>query len=278
MCEIDYSQLEVVNQGVLTGCKGMIRDLNKGIDFHIKRLSSIMNEAYDTLYYKHHELHDPVIGDARTGAKVYSFQAQYGAGVNTIAYDTGMSKETVKQLFKADEALYPGIKPWYDKLEREIDRTARPCGQFVFVKGQRIEAKRGYCDMPEGTRLVWEQHETPAFLHDKGKYVGFSPTERKNYPAQMLGGHIMQYSLGKVFRWFLANDMFNGEVLMVNTVHDCMWLDGLAHRLPTVAKGAQAIMEAIPQFFKYSYGMDIPVAYPCEAEIGDDMYDMTVLH
>lgn len=238
-----------------------------------------MNEAYETLYHKHHVLEDPVIGEARTGAKKYSFLSQYGGGIDTIVYDTGMPKEQVEKLAKADDMLYPGIKPWYDQLEYNVESSATPCGEFVFVNGDRIELRRGYYDLPEGTRLAWTQHETPDFVQARGKLVGFSPTERKNYPCQSLGGHIMQCSVGLIWRWGLSVDFLNGAMLMVNTVHDCIWLDCKSQEIAEyAASNCRAIMQATPQIFNNKYSMSIDVPYPAEAEIGQDMYDMHKFH
>ena len=279
MVEVDYSQLEVVNQGVLTEDTQLRIDLQNGVDFHIKRLTALMNEAYEVLYHKHHVLEDPVIGEARTGAKKYSFLSQYGGGIDTIVYDTGMPKEQVEKLAKADDTLYPGIKPWYDQLEYLVESSALPCGEFVFINGDRLELRRGYYDLPEGTRLTWIQHETPDFVQARGKLVGFSPTERKNYPCQSLGGHIMQCSVGLIWRWGLSHDFCNGDMLIVNTVHDCIWLDCRTQEIAEfAAKAVRDIMQATPQIFNSKYGMHIDVPYPAEAEIGADMYDMTKFH
>lgn len=279
MGEVDFSQLEVVNQGVLTGDVQLRRDLNNKVDFHIKRLTVLMNEAYEVLWKKHHVDEDPVIGEARNGAKKFSFLSQYGGGIDTIVYDTGLAKDVVQALASADEKMYPGIKAWYDDLEYLINSSAVGCGKYEYINGQRIELRRGYFDMPEGTRLSWTEYEAPEFVKARGKLVGFKPTERKNYPCQSLGGHIMQMAVGNIFRWGLQHDFFNGQLKMVNTVHDCIWLDGATKEITEAGcRAAKAIMEATPQIFNKLYGMSIDVPYPAEAEIGKDMFDMHVLH
>ena len=279
MVEVDFSQLEVVNQGTLTGDQQLRQDLRSGVDFHIKRLTALMDEAYEVLYHKHHVEEDPYIGDMRTGAKKYSFLSQYGGGIDTIVYDTGMDRDKVVALSQADEQLYPGVAEWYNNLEYIIESSATPCGEFVYIDGQRIELARGYFDMPEGTRLTWNQYEAPDFIKARGKLVGFKPTERKNYPCQSLGGHIMQMSLGKIWRWGLSHDFFGVMWFLLITVHDCIWNDCFNEEIAVMtAKGCQAIMQATPQIFNKLYGMYIDVPYPAEAEIGSDMYSMTVLH
>jgi hypothetical protein len=118
-------------------------------------------------------------------------------------------------------------------------------------------------------------------MHKQGKFTGFSPTERKNYPVQGFGGEIVQTMLGKVFRYFLENDRFDGKVLLVNTVHDCLLLDGTdMETIKPVALEVQRILESVPEVFNKAFPdtLNIVVPFPCETEIGDDLFDMSVLH
>lgn len=279
MAEVDYSQLEVVCLGVLTGDKQLVQDLNDGVDFHIKRLSAKLKRDYQELWDLHHVTGDPEIDEERTKAKVYSFQSQYGAGITTIAYDTGMTVAEVKALSDADEQLYPGVKPFYADLDYIRETNSFLTGEFLYIAGERHPVRRGYWDSPTGTRYTWTQKETPDFIKDKlGKFMGFSPTELKNYPSQGLGGEIMQILLGKVFRYFIANKRFDGQVLLVNTVHDCLWLDGLDTVLPHVTKQVSKILECVPQVLTHNYNFDVPVPFPVEAEIGKNMLEMEVIH
>lgn len=276
--EIDYSQLEVVNQGLLTGDEQLIADLNNKVDFHCKRLAFKKSLTYEAVWQACHVDNDAAMIDERTDAKVYSFQSQYGASDYTIAYDTGMPVEEVAKLRAADETLYPGIKKFDMMLERHIATTAYPINKTLYIQGEKVHVCRAHWDSPTGTRYCWEQQETPDFVQAKGKLIGFSPTERKNYPAQGLGGEIIEIMVGKVFRFFLANDRFQGNVLMTNTVHDCMWLDGVTGWLEPVAIQVANIMECVPQVFKYAYNIDVPVPFPVELEIGLDLYDTVVMH
>ena len=279
MSEIDYSQLEVVVQGVLTRDPQLMRDLNDKVDFHLKRLSVKLNRAYDELWDLHHKQEDPVIGEQRTGAKVFSFQRAYGAGVATIVDDTGMSKSDVEALVAAEEQLYPGISAFDRKLERAIETNRVPTEFKLFLDGVVFARGEAHWDSPTGTRYMWREDITPVFLHKHGKYTGFSPTERKNYPVQGTGGEIVQAMLGKVFRYFIENDRFGGKLLLVNTVHDCIWLDGEADLVAKHAPIIQGILESVPEVFNKAFPkLNVEVPFPCETEVGDDMFKMTVLH
>ena len=126
MAEIDYSQLEVVIQGVLSRDPQLMQDLNDRVDFHCKRLSAKLNEDYDHVWRMCHEVKDDEYKKGRTNAKTFSFQRAYGAGVETIANDTGMPKSEVEALVEAEERLYPGVLKFDKDLEAGINNNRVP--------------------------------------------------------------------------------------------------------------------------------------------------------
>ena len=105
MAEIDYSQLEVVVQGVLSRDKQLMEDLNNKVDFHCKRLAAKLGEDYDSVWNKCHKEEDATYKAMRTNAKIFSFQRAYGAGAETIATETGMARSEAEELIAAEERL-----------------------------------------------------------------------------------------------------------------------------------------------------------------------------
>ncbi len=203
----------------------------------------------------------------------------YGAGADTIANETGMPRSEVDALIEAEERLYPLVKKFDNDLEAEINANRIPTANNLFIEGVAFKQGESHWDSPTGTRYIWREGIAPEFMHKHGKYTGFSPTERKNYPVQGFGGEIVQTMLGIVFRYMLENDRFNGDILLVNTVHDCLWLDGKGEQFETVTRKVQEILESVPQVFNEAFDeLDITVPFPCESEIGTDMFDMNVLH
>lgn len=281
MAEIDYSQLEVVVQGVLSKDPQLCQDLRDRIDFHCKRLSAKLNEPYDEVKKKAKDESHPdhaKYSAMRTDAKVFSFQRAYGAGNATIAAATGMPLADVEALAEAEMKLYPKVALFDQMLEKAINQSRIPTNNKIFIEGVAFTQGEGHWDSPTGTRYVWREGITPEFMHKHGKYTGFSPTERKNYPVQGFGGEIVQTMLGKVMRYMLDNNRFDGKVLLVNTVHDCVLLDGHKDVLPTVAKEVQRILEQVPEVFNELYpSLDITVPFPCETEVGNDLFDMHVI-
>jgi DNA polymerase-1 len=280
MAEIDYSQLEVVVQGVLTKDKQLCEDLNNRVDFHCKRLATKLGEDYGHVLHKCKVENDELYGKMRTGAKAFSFQRAYGAGVAAIVLATGMSKTEVEALVSAEETLYPTVKKFDQVLELHINNNATKSGGQIFHNGIAFNQKQSTWNSPTGTMYKWKQGITPEFMHEKGKYTGFSPTERKNYPVQGEGGFIMQTMLGIVWRYFVANDYFNGDVLLVNSVHDCLLLDGRDDKtLKPVREDVHRILETVPTVFNNAYPeLKVSVPFPVETEVGHDLFNMTVEH
>ena len=275
MAEIDYSQLEVVVQGVLSRDKQLMADLNNKVDFHIKRLSAKINRPYDELWHLHHKQKCPEIGVLRTNVKDFSFQRAYGAGAAAIAFATGMSEDDVKELIRLEEIAYPGLVKFDDMLAQEIVDNRIPTAHKLFLEGIAFTQGESHWDSPTGTRYVWRENLAPEWMHKSGKYTGFKPTERKNYPVQGFGGEIVQTMLGRVFRYFMKHDNFNGDILLVNTVHDCVLLDGHGPQFEKVVKDVQAILESVPQVFNHLYPkLKVEVPFPCESEVGPSLFDM----
>lgn len=77
MLEIDYSQLEVVVQGLLSGDPNLIRDLNSKIDFHCKRVALKHGISYEEAVARCKDENHPEYKfwkGERTKAKNFSFQ------------------------------------------------------------------------------------------------------------------------------------------------------------------------------------------------------------
>jgi len=273
MVEIDYSQLEVVVQACLTRDKQLIVDLNNGVDFHCKRLSAKLGEDYASVKAKSKT--DPAYSAMRTNIKAFTFQRAYGAGATKIAASTGMSVEEVEELIRVEELMYPGISAFDGLVEASIDATRRVTNNRVSVAGNTFQLSVGYWDSPTGTHYVWSESEVPKFLHRHGKFVGFSPTERKNWPVQGDGGFIVQAMLGYLFRNFSSCNNYDGKAYLVNTVHDCVWIDVHKDVADQVVPTAKAILEAVPQMYSKAFNITVPVKFPVDAEIGVNMLDLS---
>lgn len=274
MVEIDYSQLEVVVMGLLSLDTNLCRDLNNKVDFHCKRVALKNSVSYEFALDACKNEDHPEYSEwkkERTKCKIFSFQRAYGAGAALIAAETGMDVEEVKALIEAEDKEYPGVTKFNAAVEREVTETSEP-----FHDGERgyRTFRRGTYQAVTGTTYSFRSYDAPDYLRRKGITDTFSPTEMKNYPVQGTGGELVQMVLGQLWRWFVRNDFFGGKAYLVNTVHDCVWADCHHTVLDRVVAGMVKIMQAIPHFLKHFFGINCPVGFPVDAEVGDNMLDL----
>ncbi|MCY1708372.1 DNA polymerase [Pannonibacter sp. SL95] len=274
--EADYSQLEVVVQGVLSGDRQLCEDLRNRIDFHCKRVSASRGCTYEEAVEWCKNEDNPKYPEwkpIRTKAKNFSFQRAYGAGAPAIADSTGMSLDEVQALIVAEEALYPGVTTFNDGVEKTVLETAEPF-QAQDDNGVWKTYRRGYWVSPTGTRYSWRSYDAPAFMRKRGTPDSFSPPEMKNYPVQGTGGEFVQAIIGLLWRHFVQRDFYNNSAFLVNTVHDCIWIDCKKEVRDEVFADVQRIMESIPKYFNNRYGMQIDVPFPVEVETGNNMNEL----
>ena len=195
----------------------------------------------------------------------------YGAGAKKISATTGISLEAVEAMIEAEDALYPGVPKFHADVQRSIERTARPF--FDPVLG--MACKRGYWQSPTGTLYGFRSYPAPAYLKKQGIMDSFMPTEIKNYPTQGESGFFVQAVLGKLIRHFIKCGFYGGKAYLVNTVHDCIWVDCHKDVLHVVAENVKRIMQGIPEMFNAIFDMEIDVPFPVEVEVGANMYDLT---
>lgn len=278
MIEIDYSQLEIVIQGLLSGDKQLIKDLLNKVDFHCKRVAVKYKISYeDAVKFCKDETHKDhkLWKGRRTKCKEFSFQRAYGAGAPKISMTTGMTIEEVKEMIRIEDELYPGILLFNKMVEDSVKKSSKPFKDYT--KGGKIYYK-GYYQAPTGTRYCFRTYDAPDWLQERGVDQNFKPTELKNYPIQGTGGEIVQIVLGKLWRHFVKKDNYGGKALLCNTVHDCVWADSHKDVTKEVATDMKKIMEAVPQYLDELYGMDCPVPFPVEVETGPNMFDLKVMH
>lgn len=274
MAEIDYSQLEVVVQGLLSNDKQLVEDLNNKVDFHCKRVSAKFDIPYEDAlrWCKDENLPEYATWQPRRqGVKEFSFQRAYGAGASAIALATGMPKEDIEALIISEEKLYPGIVDFNAEVQSTVEASAE--GFHDPERGYR-PFRKGQWQSPTGTVYSWRSWDSPKFMRDRGIMDSFSPPELKNYPIQGTGGEIVQIVLGILWRWFISTDNFGGKALLVNSVHDCVWFDLCNEVVDEVMAGSKRIMEAVPMYLKMYYGMECPVPFPVDVEVGDNMLDL----
>ena len=272
--EIDYSQLEVVVMGLLSDDPKLVADLLSKVDFHCVRVAAREGCTYDEAkeWCKNEDAIQYAVWSVfRTECKVFSFQRAYGAGASTIALSANMAIDVVKEMITMEERMYPGVETFHTGVEKEINVTA-----VAFrdpERGYRVYRK-GTWQAPTGTLYGWRSWDAPKFMKDRGITDTFSPPEIKNYPTQGTGGEIVQMILGVLFRYFNKMENWGGRAFMTNTVHDCIWFDMHPDVVDDVMAVSKQIMESVPQLLKHFFGIDCPVPFPTDAEVGPNMLEL----
>lgn len=279
----DFSSLEVYCQAWLTRPKFLIKDLLEGLDLHCVRLAAKEAKPYEEVLKlcKGYFQDDGTFIDAieewdykRTGAKVFSFQRAYGAGVATIAKATGMSIEDVQALIDAENARYPEIDSYFAGLEQEIERNAVPTTNFSahpMNPAVRVQMRISRIRTPDGKRYTFRSHPSQGWQLKRGITSTFSPTERMNYPVQGLGAQAMKAAMWLLVREFYLRENWNGRAVLVNTVHDAAYRDAHPDVSLESSTVMHACMEAASDFIAYWFKWDIPLPVPTDSVRGANM-------
>lgn len=279
----DFSSLEVYCQAWLTKPKLLIKDLLEGLDLHCVRLAAKEAKPYEEVLKlcKGYFQDDGTFIDAieewdykRTGAKVFSFQRAYGAGVATIAKATGMSIEDVQALIDAENARYPEIDSFFAGLEQEIERNAVPTTNFSahpLNPAVRVQMRISRIRTPDGKRYTFRSHPSQGWQLKRGITSTFSPTERMNYPVQGLGAQAMKSAMWLAVREWYKRDNFGGRCVLVNTVHDACYFDTAPEVREEAAALLHACMTAASQFMEFWFKWELPLPVPSDTVLGKNM-------
>lgn len=279
----DFSSLEVYCQAWLTKPKLLVKDLLEGLDLHCVRLAAKEAKPYEEVLKlcKGYFQDDGTFIDAieewdykRTGAKVFSFQRAYGAGVATIAKATGMSVEDVQALIDAENARYPEIDTYFSGLEQEIERNAVPTTNFSahpMNPAVRVQMRISRIRTPDGKRYTFRSHPSQGWQLKRGITSTFSPTERMNYPVQGLGAQAMKSAMWLAVREWYKRGNFDGRCVLVNTVHDACYFDTAPEVREEAAALLHACMTAASQFMEFWFKWELPLPVPSDTVLGKNM-------
>ena len=276
----DFTALEVYIQAILTGDQQLIKDLQAGLDMHCVRVSQKENIPYEEAVLRCKGDKDKGI-DAlkewsakRTKAKVFSFQRAYGAGAAKISESAKIPIEEVEALIKAEEARYPGVERYYERITAEIKANSKPTQKFANhpeVPGLMCNFRKSYLRTPDNKLYSYRESASPEFLAKRGTATSFSPTEIKNYVVQGEGGEWAKAAMWLAIRAFYARGNFGGLGLLVNQVHDALYADADASVAEECAALLEACMLAASEFMEWYFDWIVPVPVPSETVMGTNM-------
>lgn len=272
----DFSSLEVYVQAILTGCKQLIEDLKSGLDLHVVRLAAKEGMSYDDVFALcKGDKYDKEWDYKRTGAKVYSFQRAFGAGSKKIADSTGMAIEDVEALSAAEDKRYPEIPTYYEDITKRIKMSATEGRTLPHPEhpGVICRLHRSTFRTPDGKVYSYQEQPSPEYLVKKGILSSFSPTEIRNYVVQGTGGEWAKAAMYLAVMAFYARKNFGGRALLVNQVHDAVYVDSHPDVAFEAAALLHACMEAASDFMVYTFDWNIPLPVPSDTTWGASMMD-----
>lgn len=270
----DFSSLEVYVQAVLTGCKQLIADLKSGLDLHVVRLAAKEHMTYEEVYALcKGDKYDKEWDYKRTGAKVYSFQRAYGAGIKKIAESTGMAEDEVQALSDAEDKRYPEVPQYYADITATIKSNRKSARTLPHpdLPGVICHLGESYLRAPSGKLYTYNEQPSPEYLCKKGITASFSPTEIRNYIVQGEGGEWMKAAMWLTLRAFYERRNFDGQALIVNTVHDASYVDAAGPVAFEAACLLHASMELASEFMESWFSWTIPVPVPSDTSWGKSM-------
>jgi DNA polymerase-1 len=286
----DFSSLEVYVQAILTKCRQLILDLKAGLDMHCVRVGQTFGIPYEEAVRRckgytndagEYIPAEPLWEARRTKAKVFSFQRAYGAGAAKIAESTKMPVAEVEALITAENARYPEIEDFNARLADTLEARKEDTGHYVqhpSIPGLTCHLRKASWRTPDGKLYAWKESPAPEFLAKRpasrgGKAQSFSPTETKNYPVQGTGGEWAKAAMWLAVKEFARMQNFNGGALLVNQVHDALYLDATEDCAYEAAVLLHACMEEASTFMEYYFGWLVPVPVPSDTTWGATMGD-----
>lgn len=282
--EIDFSQLEVWALAIITGDTKLKEDILDGLDQHCLNASLIYDVPYEEFkaIYKDesHELQS-TYSVYRGKAKALTFMMQYGAGINALMAETGLPEEKINAVMDGTAKRYPQVGKYFATITEEINSNVKEFNVPIIQGGGTygITKYNGYHKSITGTLYSY-------LVEKRFKKLQASPTIIKNYSIQGFGGEIVQVILGRLYRKFkelgwTSFEVSNGDKpLLLNTVHDCIWLDTPDTEDTSVSHVSKICMDIMTNVYDiYNYcdlKMDLPLNAECE--YGNDFYTMQHLH
>lgn len=277
----DFTSLEIYIQAILTGCRQLIDDLKAGLDMHCLRVSQKEGIPYEEAVLKC-KGSDTVAAlpewvKKRDGAKEFSFQRAYGAGIFKIAETTGMTEEEVQALADAEAERYPEIEVYFQRITEAIEQSTKLTGVKVphpDFPAKIVELGRGYHRTPDGKLYSWRQNPAPKYIVERsGKWASYSPPEVKNYEVQGGGAEWAKAAMWLAVRAYYSLQNFDGKAVLVNQVHDACYADAAEEVAPKAAALLHVAMEHASPFIETYFNWPQPVYVPSDTTWGSSMIE-----
>lgn len=271
--EADYKALEVVALADFSGDENLQEALRQGKDMHLVRVAAKTGRDYDELVAIYADEEHPEyewVANERDKIKAPSFAYQYGATARGIAYATGYAVDDAQAFIDREKELFPDVERFADTVAGEVSDNSTTFREMADDGSFRI-FRKGYWKSPSG--MEYEFREYPfAYWLDGERHEGmdYKPTQMRNYPIQGESSFFVQCACSWVLRWLIEENFYDGRVVIVNTVHDAIYLDVHNDVLKEVAPILREIMESVPEGMS-ELGYNLTMPYPVDVTAGPNM-------
>lgn len=256
LLNFDYGQLEIVALAYLSKDKQLIRDIEEGLDIHTELYKEMYSSSPDK--------------DQRKVFKRLSFGLIYGAGVNTLAENAGVSVAVAKNFVNTFYTRYEGVKQWHDTLLEDVKRVRINLGD---KSESGIPLGAAIQQMVTNRLLIYKEYENK---YKKGT-TSFSPTEVKNYPVQSFAtGDIVPTMLGVLIReWLSWDETFRNGCIPVCTVHDSVVFDCKPEYVERAMELIPSILVKVEQALKNTFSIEFGVKVKVGRSAGANWKEQT---
>lgn len=297
---IDWSQLEMYIAAWNSGDEQLVKDLQNGLDFHCQSLAFAKQLDYDFIWNKCHKEDDPEYVLLRKKAKGITFQKEYGAGIKTVAKDTGLSEELVSQVFEALDNKYWKLKMFKEHVLETARNNMQPSNMKYLPTKQRKGGKNGRRFTVHGYELLpVECGNTRYYDNELLRNVGYYQTnygkiysfeeyaaldkngnirrnlsvpQTKNYTSQGGAADVVAACSIDVQEYCLQ---YKESIKYVSQIHDSYWLyvkeKEISRHVPIICD----IMENVPKSLKKHLNVDLDIPFKVEVTIGTNFAEMT---
>lgn len=267
---VDYSQLEIIWQAFVTRDKRLIEDVINNVDFHVLRLALKERKSYEEVFDLTKVKQIPEWIEKRNSIKhEFSFKRAYGAGAKSIAEGIGFSIEEVKALIKAEEALYPQLTEFFNRV-RSTARVRYKPDTHKSESGKSLGT--GFYQCVTGRIYHFKEYESK--WKDK-IFTDFSMPQVRNYPIQGgATGDMVQIVMGRLNDLiFQYREAFDGQLHLINQVHDSMIFDVHEQHLDTACHFINKVLSNSPQILKETIGLDFDLPLKTDMSYGRNWKD-----
>ena len=182
-----------------------------------------------------------------------------------------MSYDEVQKLADTEDAMYPDVAKYFARVTKALVDTA-----------SQSHGTEGFYDSPSGNRWYFEGERSNR-LKGMAAPLRFRRQLVLNHPVQGFAAELVLTCLGRLWRHFMNNGNFSESgdfttpprALMVNTVHDCVWIDTQRQVADEVAVVVDRILcDVQGPYTEKGYNLDSWVNFKSETHMGTTMADV----